>query len=426
LWVPGWSLTSAVILIGLGCVMLAVAWLNRGEVYFSYFGWLCLAWVAMSLVSEARDLPWSNEVAEFMLASFWTVLLAFAIQFLLSFAGLRSRPIEDVITLQCVVMPVSLLLAGSAHLFAMTTTWHVIFAVELTCVAAIYLAVTMRQRPGDYGPMALVIGLGWVSLVAEIGAELGLLEEPSASIAEVVLPLVLVAVGTRLFLMFATALRSEQGERKRLDGELRHLGEDIDARVERLTAHRVEQFAEHEHRRIAADLHDDLGAKLLTIVHTRDGARVPQLAREALEEMRLSVRGLAGRPVNLADALADWRAETIGRLVEANIEGRWENGNGDASHRLSARVFMQLTRILREAVNNVIKHSSATRCEVRWQVVDDELRMAVVDNGCGIAADLRRGHGMSSMKRRARKMDGQCLVASRPGSGVAISVAVPL
>ena len=42
-----------------------------------------------------------------------------------------------------------------------------------------------------------------------------------------------------------------------------------------------------------------------------------------LEEMRLSVRGLTGKPVRLADALADWRAETVSRLGQANIEADW-------------------------------------------------------------------------------------------------------
>ena len=53
------------------------------------------------------------------------------------------------------------------------------------------------------------------------------------------------------------------------------------------TAHvveRVEQVTEKERKRIAADLHDDLGAKLLTIVHTSDSERISTLAREALEE----------------------------------------------------------------------------------------------------------------------------------------------
>ena len=68
-------------------------------------------WVVMSLASSAPDMPWSNDVSEFMLCSFWAVLLALAVQFFLSFAGLRSRFIENVIALQWVVLPLSLVLA---------------------------------------------------------------------------------------------------------------------------------------------------------------------------------------------------------------------------------------------------------------------------------------------------------------------------
>ena len=133
--------------------------------------------------------------------------------------------------------------------------------------------------------------------------------------------------------MFARALRETVADRNRLAEQMHRMSTEMETRVEQLTvqrveeltARRVEQFTQQERRRIASDLHDDLGAKLLTIVHTSDSARIPQLAREALDEMRLSVRGLAGRPVRLDEALADWRAEVMTRLQQAAVEARWEN-----------------------------------------------------------------------------------------------------
>ncbi len=362
-----------------------------------------------------------------MLCSFWAVLLALAVQFFLSFAGLRSRVIENVVALQWVRLPLSLVLAGPQHLFAMALFWYFLLALELTAVMAIYLAVTWRQRPQDFGPMALAVAAGELALIAELGVQSGLrrdagLLDPDHRPAAAVRP----AVGTRLFLMFARALRATEADRNRLAAELKALTAEFDHRVEHLTAQRVEQFTERERKRIASDLHDDLGAKLLTIVHTADSARVPQLAREALEEMRLSVRGLAGRPVRLDDALADWRAEIIGRLGQAEIEALWDAPGRPRRHMLPARLFMQLTRVLREAVSNVIKHSEARHCEVRCTIEDGSLVLTVRDDGKGIAADLHRGQGMSSMKRRAKKMNGQCLVESRPGYGVVISLTVPL
>ncbi len=425
-WRVTWVDATSVLLIGVGCVLLAVGWLNRREVYFSYLGWLCLAWVVISLASLARDMPWRNDVTEFMLCSFWAVFLALAVQFFLSFAGLRSRVIENLIALQWVLLPLTLVLAGPDWLFSFARVWYVLLSLELAGVMGIYLAVTRRQRPQDFGPMVLTVAAGSLAVLDELGVQFGWLDLQPFSVGQVVLPFLFIGVGTRLFLMFARALRATEEDRNRVAGQLHRLSAELEARVEQLTAVRVGEFTERERKRIASDLHDDLGAKLLTIVHTDDSARIPQLAREALEEMRLSVRGLAGKAVRFDDAIADWRAEVVGRLGQANIEGRWEHAAEADSPMLSARSFMQLTRILREAVSNVIKHSGASHCQIRCSIVDGSLRLIVRDDGQGISADLSRGQGMSTMKRRAKRMSGQCLVESRPGHGVVISLTVPL
>ena len=91
---------------------------------------------------------------------------------------------------------------------------------------------------------------------------------------------------------------------------------------------------------------------------------------------------------------------------------------------------MQTTRILREAVSNVIKHSGATRCAVRCALADGDVQIVVRDNGNGIPMELDgrldRGHGMASMKHRAKQLQGQCLVESGPGYGTVIRLTLPL
>jgi signal transduction histidine kinase len=193
---------------------------------------------------------------------------------------------------------------------------------------------------------------------------------------------------------------------------------------------RVEQVTQQERKRIAADLHDDLGAKLLTIVHTSESERISTLAREALEEMRLSVRGLTGKPVKLIDALGDWRAEVVGRLSQTGVEGEWQAPTEELPQTLSARAYVQTTRILREAVNNIIKHSGASRCSIRCTLNEGDFQLKIQDNGKGIPLELDgrldRGHGMSSMKHRAKQLQGQCLVESGPGYGTVIRLTIPL
>ena len=425
-WADKWLEASAAVLIGLGCIMLAVGWLNPKEVYFTYFGWLCLGWVLHSLGSRASDLPWRYEVTEFLLSSSWAVLLAIAVQFFLSFAGLRSRTIEFLIAMQWFAMPLTLLLAGRGNLFVLANIWQYLLAIELFAVMGIYLVVTWRQRPQDFGPMALVVAAATIALGVELAAQQRLFTPAGFPIGQVVVPPLMLGVGARLFLLFAQALHRTQADRDHLAQQLQHLTQQLEARVEQTTVQRVDQFIERERKRIASDLHDDLGAKLLTIVHTTDTSSIPDLARDALAEMRLAVRGLAGKPVLLGEAMADWRAEIVSRLQQADIEVQWEDLSSSAEQVVPARVFTQLTRVLREAVNNVIKHSAATSCTVRCELDGRILKMRVRDNGRGIAADLHRSQGMSSMKRRAKQMNGQCLVASRPGRGVAVSITVPL
>ena len=197
----------------------------------------------------------------------------------------------------------------------------------------LYLVTARRQRPQDVGPLMIVSGIGASVLALEFAVQWRATEASPVSIAECVVPALLIYVGVRLFLMFARALRETVADRNRLAEQMHRMSTEMETRVEQLTvqrveeltARRIEQFTQQERRRIASDLHDDLGAKLLTIVHTSDSARIPQLAREALDEMRLSVRGLAGRPVRLDEALADWRAEVMTRLQQAAVEARWEN-----------------------------------------------------------------------------------------------------
>ena len=102
----------------------------------------------------------------------------------------------------------------------------------------------------------------------------------------------------------------------------------------------------------------------------------------------------------------------------------------EIEHLLPARAYVQTTRILREAVSNIIKHSSASHCKVRSSVGERDFGLLVQDNGKGIAMELDgkldRGHGMSSMKHRAKQLQGQCLVESGPGYGTVIRLTLPL
>ncbi len=233
-----------------------------------------------------------------------------------------------------------------------------------------------------------------------------------------------------LIVIFARRRKEAETRLRETEQQMQDRVAELERHHQQLSDQRLEQVTERERKRIAGDLHDDLGAKLLTIVHTSDSERISTLAREALEEMRLSVRGLTGRPVQLLDAIGDWRAEVVSRLAQSNIEAEWVSLAEDVTHTLPARAYVQTTRIIRESISNVIKHSGGTRCVVRCALADGDFQLVIQDNGKGVPAErdsrLDRGHGMASMKSRAKQMQGQCLVESGPGWGTLIRLTIPL
>jgi signal transduction histidine kinase len=429
-----WNVTSVQIvslaLAVLGCVMVALSWMQRREAYLGYFGWLSLAWALMSLRLWWRDMPWDNGVIEFLFCTGFAPVTALAVQYLISYTDLRSRWIETALAVQWVLLPLTLLLAGPGRLFTMASVWHALLVLEVLAAVGLHLYVTWRRKRPDFWPMAGLLAGAAAMALTELAIQHDLIALPRVQWLHFAVPLLFIGIAGRLMQVFARSLLAAEAGRSTLEGRVKEITAEIEQNFAQLAEMRVEQVTEKERKRIAADLHDDLGAKLLTIVHTSESERISTLAREALEEMRLSVRGLTGKPMRLADALADWRAETVLRLGQANIEADWRSPAEEVDQLLPARSFVQTTRILRESVSNIIKHSGASHCKVRCSISEHEFGLLVQDNGKGIPMELDgkldRGHGMSSMKHRAKQMQGQCLVESGPGYGTVIRLTLPL
>ena len=416
-------------LVLMGSFMFVMGWLNRKQSYLAYFGALMLGWALVLSRLWLTDLPWSHRTSELLLAGMMSLITLSAVQFLLRYAERRLRWVNIALPLQCVLMGASLLLVGPQRLHLAASLWFTALSLEIAVAALFYLRDSRRRRQlWLMGPLLAVVGVAlateFLALQTQADARIGF-------IAQLVPSLVFLALGLRLVQQYGRALESAEQGRADLEVRIREATAQIERNFAQLSELKVEQVTERERKRIAADLHDDLGAKLLTIVHTSNDERISTLAREALEEMRLSVRGLTGKPVRLSDALGDWRAEVISRLAQSGVEGEWSSPpDEEVTGTLSARAFVQTTRILREAVSNIIKHSGASHCSVRCGIAQGDFQMVIQDNGNGIPLELDgkldKGHGMASMKGRAKQLQGQCLVESGPGYGTVIRLTLPL
>jgi len=422
------AMTGVLVLAGL--LALSIARARRRDVHLRYFALFALGWALLCARPLWQALAQTGVPVELGLAAAMPFLLLLAVQFLMHYAGWRSRPIEVALVAQCLAMPASLLLAGDQRIYIIASTWYALLLLQLLGAIAFYIGATWRVRRRDFAVMAGWLGLGAALAVLMLAAEERLLDPHWHLLPSLLAPLIVVGIGWHLIGHYGRALQAAEESRQALELRVREASADMEKNFAQLAEQRVEQVTQQERKRIAADLHDDLGAKLLTIVHTSESERISTLAREALEEMRLSVRGLTGKPVKLIDALGDWRAEVVGRLSQTGVEGEWSAPTEELPQTLSARAYVQTTRILREAVNNIIKHSGASRCTIRCVIDSGDFQLAIQDNGKGIPLELDgrldRGHGMASMKHRAKQLHGQCLVESGPGYGTVIRLTLPL
>jgi len=414
----------------LGSFMFVLGWINRRESYLAYFGAFSAAWAVFGSRLWMREIPLPEVQAEFALMALVPFMTLAAVQFLLRYAGLRERLVTWGLWAQCVIVPASVLLAGAESLNTLSRFWYTLLGVQVVVAAVVLLREQRKaRRPGFWWLLAALSAASVAVLIEFIGLR-SALPVGASLISEALVPITVVLLGLRLIQQHGRALQSAEETRTVLETRIAEATAEIERNFQQLAELRVQQVTERERKRIAGDLHDDLGAKLLTIVHTSESDRISALAREALEEMRLSVRGLTGRPVQLVDALADWRAEVVSRLGQAGVEGEWALPMEDLPHTLPARAFVQTTRILREAVSNVIKHSGASQCTIQCQVDGKDFLLTIQDNGKGIPVEpdgrLDKGHGMASMKHRAKQLQGQCLVESAPGYGTLIRLTVPL
>ncbi len=411
-----------------------LAWLHRRERRVFFLGGMMFSWALLQ--TEAGHGRPALEVLTYAL------LVLCGVQFLLRTVLWSRLWLDIVLIAQCCLAPLSLKVSNLDAIGRVMTGWGDLLTLELLAAFAVHLLLRWRSlravmpadpvEASDFHLMSALMGLAGPALLLQI---LFPLAAPLAAQAwlpwlALALPLLMLGLGLHVVMVFARAAVDVDKHHAMLEQRLHEKVVEAERNFHTMAEQKLEQVTERERKRIAADLHDDLGAKLLTIVHTSESDRISSLAREALEEMRLSVRGLTGKPVQLLDALGDWRAELVSRLAQANIQAEWKSPSEDIVHTLPARAYVQTTRIFREAVSNIIKHSGATHCTIGCHVQDGDFLVIIQDDGQGISAELDgrldRGHGMASMKSRAKQMHGQCLVESGPGWGTVIRLTIPL
>ncbi|HEV2438032.1 MAG TPA: sensor histidine kinase, partial [Verrucomicrobiae bacterium] len=200
---------------------------------------------------------------------------------------------------------------------------------------------------------------------------------------------------------------------------------------------------EKERARIARDLHDDLGATLtqirfLSALESRD-AQVPEGARGRMgqisEKSREMVASLdeivwAVNPTNDSlPSLANYLCHFAEEFFQPTpVRCRLDVDDSLPPAALTSEVRHNLYLAVREALNNISKHSQATEVWLRIKFQQPELRILIEDNGRGFspAAGAPSGEGLANMRRRLEEIGGRFEFSTQPGAGTTYRFWLPL
>lgn len=193
-----------------------------------------------------------------------------------------------------------------------------------------------------------------------------------------------------------------------------------------------------ERRRIARDIHDDLGQHL-TAMRIDLGAlagRHPTLAqafslldthlKQSLGSLRTILRDLLPEALECGLRHAMEKQLTqFSRLsgIPCQLHAEAATFNAQADPKMDAMLF----RVLQESLSNIARHAQATQVQIALCRQAGQLNLTVRDNGVGLARPAaRRGFGLRGIEERVTEAGGHFLVSSRPGCGTALSVSFPL
>lgn len=214
---------------------------------------------------------------------------------------------------------------------------------------------------------------------------------------------------------------------------------------ERLRKTQEERLVELERvrKRIATDLHDDIGSSLTRIsllseVAQRKGHRdgadngslttIAGLSRELVDSMSDIVWAINPERDSLGDLTQRMRHFAADVFSARGIDFRFSFPEFERDLKLGANVRRELFLIFKEAVNNCVKHSGCSEAQIEFRLDGDRgLFLRITDNGQGFEVSSKsNGHGLASMSARTEGLGGNFEVKSAPAGGTTLSLRIPL
>ncbi len=230
-------------------------------------------------------------------------------------------------------------------------------------------------------------------------------------------------VATLLAVIAVAVLLSQQAARR---SALAAQAQTAQALREAQRALDIAQATDSERRRIYDDLHDDVGGKLLTLLHQVRDPEQTELVRAALQDLRDIVSRSRSISGSLWEVLALLREETERRLDALGTALIWLQSDAVEDPTLDDAQAMHLFRIGRESVTNAMRHARPQTLRIVIEQVGCDLVFEVTDDGAFQPDRVGAGRGTQSMQTRATQLKGNIAWVEGTLGGTKVRLRFPL
>jgi signal transduction histidine kinase len=187
---------------------------------------------------------------------------------------------------------------------------------------------------------------------------------------------------------------------------------------------------EEERSRLARELHDSVGQKLMLLSKTTKklgSENAEQLASSTLEEVRSISRGL--HPSNLERLGLTTAINALVYDINANTDLFFTENIENVDNLLSKEYELHLYRIIQESLSNIVKHSEAKAVKLNIQKEDSKLTVSINDNGKGFDIASKKKSvslGIKTLFERARIINAYIDLQSNIGKGTKLTISIPI
>lgn len=193
--------------------------------------------------------------------------------------------------------------------------------------------------------------------------------------------------------------------------------------------------AQNERKRIARDLHDDIAAQILTLIHSSENEDIIKKSQQALKSLRETIYSLDSEAtIDIQTLFIKLQEIADERIKLAGLKLQYDSITLDTDKTLIPRQQINLQRCFQEIISNIIKHANATHVNVFVSVIKNTLHLEICDDGIG--GDMNTwvaGKGLNNIKTRIKEINGtvnwnynEKSSKNNEQNGCCVSISVPL